>query len=123
MWCHPLLGGPLPIVALFLLLPWPIALPASVFVAAGSAGALYAGVKALRQRSLTGPDSMIGLTGRAVTEIDPEGLVQVQGELWNAESPEEIATGQRVRVDAVNGLRVRVTGVRPWQGGAHETHT
>ena len=112
MWCHLLLSTPLLIAALFLLLPWPIAFPAATLLAAGGVGVVYAGVKALRQRVLTGPESMVGLTGQAVTEIDPAGLVQIHGELWDAESPEQIARGQRVRVDAVNGLRVWVTGAR-----------
>jgi len=35
-------------------------------------------------------------------------LVFVRGELWRVRSPEPLAPGQRVRVDALDGLTLRV---------------
>ena len=42
--------------------------------------------------------TMIGMTGRAESEISETGLVFVRGELWHARSDARIAAGERVRV-------------------------
>lgn len=112
MWtCHVLLLAPVVIAGLFLLLPWPVALPIATAVAAGTALVVHAGVKALRRTPATGAPSMVGLLGEAVTDIGPEGLVRIQGEIWRGRSPETVRQGQRVRVEAVEDLTVRVRAV------------
>jgi membrane-bound serine protease (ClpP class) len=112
MWCYFLLLAPPVIAGLFLLLPWPVAVPIAGVVAVATAMIVYAGVKALRQPLEAGPRSMVGLVGEAVTDISPEGLVRVQGELWRGRSQEAVARGQRVLVEAVDGLSVRVRPVQ-----------
>ncbi|MFO7773984.1 MAG: NfeD family protein [Dehalococcoidia bacterium] len=37
-----------------------------------------------RKKSPVGCDSMVGLTGKSMTSLNPEGLVRVQGEIWQA---------------------------------------
>lgn len=56
----------------------------------------------------TGAEAMVGEVGVAKTTVAPEGKVFVHGELWNAISDVPIDAGSRVRVRAVNGLRVVV---------------
>jgi membrane-bound serine protease (ClpP class) len=62
-----------------------------------------AGLKAQKRAPVTGINAMIGLRGVALSELAPEGRVNVHGELWNA-----IATGEPINT----GERVRVTDIR-----------
>jgi membrane-bound serine protease (ClpP class) len=65
-------------------------------------------LKARKNRVTTGKEGMIGEIGVAKTALGPEGQVFVHGELWNAEAKAAIPEGARVRVRAVNGLRLTV---------------
>ncbi len=65
-------------------------------------------LKAHQKRVATGTEGMIGEIGVARTNVDPEGKVFVHGELWNASARSPISEGARVRVSAVDGLRVIV---------------
>lgn len=110
-WCHLLLGVPLVIAGLFLLLPWTTALPVALVLAVGTGVIVYYSGQALRQRPVTGKEAIVGGMGEAVSDLNPEGLVRVGGELWVAEAPEPIRQGARVRVMEVSGAKVKV---RPW---------
>jgi membrane-bound serine protease (ClpP class) len=60
---------------------------------------------AVRHRPVVvGPQEIVGMEGI----MRPGGLVFVHGELWHARSPEPLAPGQRVRVDALDGLTLNV---------------
>jgi membrane-bound serine protease (ClpP class) len=65
-------------------------------------------LRARHQKITTGTAGMIGLRGRAETEIIPEGTVFVRGELWRARSPMKIARGESIRVTGVEGLMLEV---------------
>ncbi len=56
----------------------------------------------------TGNEGMVGQKGTAIRDFDPTGKVQVHGEIWNAESNEEIHRGDRVIVEKVEGMLVHV---------------
>ncbi|MDR5694337.1 MAG: nodulation protein NfeD [Armatimonadota bacterium] len=74
--------------------------------------AVGAGLRAQRRVIRTGREGLIGATGVARTEINPEGTVFLQGELWSAMSDgEPIPNGARVQVVGVEGLRLRVRRV------------
>jgi membrane-bound serine protease (ClpP class) len=62
-------------------------------------------------RVVTGLEAMIGQIGVARTELAPEGWVFVRGELWNARANANVAQGTKVRIDAVEGLTLRVVAV------------
>lgn len=68
------------------------------------------GVRAQRQRPVTGAAGMIDEIGRALTSIDPGGTgrVQTHGEIWTATADEQIAAGERIQVVSVNGLLLTV---------------
>jgi membrane-bound serine protease (ClpP class) len=68
-------------------------------------------LKTRNKPAVTGQEGMIGEVGIARTELTPEGKVFVHGELWNATAKSEIAAGARVRVAAVQGLRLLVEPV------------
>lgn len=110
-WCHLLLGVPLVITGLFLFLPWSTALPIALVIAIGTGAIAYYGARALRQPMVTGKAALVGAIGEAVSELGPQGLVKVGGELWVAEASEAIRQGARVQVVQVSGAKVKV---RPW---------
>ena len=58
----------------------------------------------------SGTEAMVGEIGVARTALEPEGPVFVHGELWNAVAAGPVAEGSRVRVTAVEGLKVKVEG-------------
>lgn len=65
--------------------------------------------KAFRRKPVTGAEGLIGERGVARTEITrDEGMVHVSGELWSAFSDEPIREGEKVIVESVDGLRVKV---------------
>jgi membrane-bound serine protease (ClpP class) len=61
-----------------------------------------------RTRVETSESRMIGLKGKAVTEVAPEGRVSVQGEYWWAYSRAKIAEGDNVRVIGIDGLTLEI---------------
>ena len=52
--------------------------------------------------------NVIGAVGEAVTDLNPQGVVQVVSETWTAASPTPVPKGSRVRVLSVEGLRLKV---------------
>jgi membrane-bound serine protease (ClpP class) len=68
------------------------------------------GVRAQRQRVVTGVDGMVDEVGQALTSIDPGGVgrVRAHGEIWTATATEHISAGDPVRVVLVKGLLLTV---------------
>jgi len=65
-------------------------------------------LRARRSKVVTGLQGMIGAVGEARTDIDPEGKVFVQGELWNAHARARVGLGEHVVVRKVEGLELEV---------------
>jgi membrane-bound serine protease (ClpP class) len=62
-------------------------------------------------RVRTGTEEMVGSTGEARTAIDPDGRVFLGGAIWSARlaaGSEPVRLGDRVRVEAVDGLTLVV---------------
>jgi membrane-bound serine protease (ClpP class) len=77
-------------------------------------------VRAHRRKPETGKEEMIGAVGKVVEDLDPEGLIKVNGEIWKAISKtgETIKVGERVKVVEVRGLTLlveKVEGDVGWQ--------
>jgi membrane-bound serine protease (ClpP class) len=51
-----------------------------------------------RGAAKVGPETLIGGSGRAITECRPEGMVRVRGEDWRARCEAGVAAGHRIRV-------------------------
>jgi membrane-bound serine protease (ClpP class) len=65
--------------------------------------------RAHRRKPVTGSEGLVGLEGRAASEITSEsGTVMVRGEVWSAFADEEIEKGEKVRVESVSGLKIKV---------------
>jgi len=74
--------------------------------------AVGAGVRAQGAPVRSGSEGLVGAVGVARTNLEPEGMVFVLGEIWSARAEEGmIPEGQRVQVVGRDGLRVRVRPV------------
>ena len=74
-------------------------------------GVLSYAVKTQFSKVKTGREGLIGETGSARTDISQAGKAFVHGELWDAYSDMPIRAGERVRVIALDGIRMRVEKV------------
>ena len=70
--------------------------------------------QAQRRKPKVGPEALIGAEGIAITDIDPEGEVRVEGEIWRARSAtEHIRRGEKVKIKRREGLTLiveKITG-------------
>jgi membrane-bound serine protease (ClpP class) len=73
-------------------------------------------LRARRNKVVTGPEGMLGEIGTALTPLAPDGKVFVRGEYWNAVSPAAVAAGVRIRVTAIDKLKLTVEAVPPRNG-------
>jgi membrane-bound serine protease (ClpP class) len=64
--------------------------------------------KAFRRKPMGGSEGLMGQVGVVEEAIDPEGLVFVHGEYWRAMAGERLEPGEKVRVEGVDGLMLRV---------------
>ncbi len=63
----------------------------------------------MRRSKLTGPESLAGQTGVAVTDLTPEGEVRVAGVVWRAKSVSgDISKGELVKILSLKNLVVTV---------------
>ena len=89
---------------------WAVILP-TVGASAGLAiWAVSAGVRAMRRPPTTGAAGMIGQRAVVRAALDPEGQVQLDGEIWRAIAEDApVPAGETVRVTGVDGLTLRVS--------------
>ena len=60
--------------------------------------------RAMKKPVTVGRETMIGQVGVATTDIAPDGMVRLKGELWRATSEKRIREGEEVVVKDVKGL-------------------
>jgi membrane-bound serine protease (ClpP class) len=87
--------------------PWTL-VPLVLVFAAFTLALVRLVVQAQMRRAKTGMEGLVGQEGEAVTDLDPEGWVQVQGERWRARAEESVRKGEAIQVVSGNGLRLRV---------------
>jgi membrane-bound serine protease (ClpP class) len=87
--------------------PWLLALMTALLV--GFFGfAVTAGLRAQRQKALISRQALLGATGVALSDLAPQGVVQVQSETWSAVATEPIKVGETVEVIGSDGLYLQV---------------
>jgi len=90
-----------------------VILPAVIITALFFALTIAIAIKAYRRKPVTGIEGLIGLEGKAKTDIDErEGLVIVHGEIWNAWSDKPIKAGETIIVEKVKTLKLKVSPVK-----------
>jgi membrane-bound serine protease (ClpP class) len=87
--------------------PWLLVLMTALLVGFFSF-AVTAGLRAQRQKVLMSRQGLIGATGVALSELAPEGVVQVRSETWTAIAVEPIRAGETVEVIGSDGLYLQV---------------
>lgn len=70
--------------------------------------AMTMAIRARLKKPTTGMEGLIGETGIAVTEINPEGKVSLHGEFWNAASDQPIQKGEKIQVIGGSNLKLKV---------------
>lgn len=99
-----LFDSPLP----FFRLSLKVILPAVILTTLFFSLTIYLAVKAYRRQPVTGSEGLIGLEGKAKTDILTSGQIFVHGEIWQAWSDEPIQAGETVVVEQVENLRLKV---------------
>ncbi len=89
---------------------WTVILPTVGASAGLVVWAVSAGVRAMMRPPTTGAAGMIGQHAVVRAALDPEGQVQLDGELWRAVAEDApVPAGETVRVIGVDGLTLRVS--------------
>src|SRR5581483_7566575 len=97
------------LVLALLFLPWPWSLAVIAAAACAEVAVAILGIRyTRRRRARVGVQTLIGQTTEAITALDPDGQVKLNGEIWRGHTTEPVALGEVVRVTAVNGLTVEV---------------
>lgn len=88
---------------------WQVILIIVVLTVAFFIFAIGFGIKAQRNKPTTGIEGMIGETGEAISNLEPEGQIRVHGEVWNAESLDgSVSKGAKVKITRVSNLKLLV---------------
>ena len=72
-------------------------------------GTMWLAVKARRKPVTTGTEQLAGAVAEAAEAFSGRGRVRIFGEEWAAVSDKPVASGQRVRIDRVDGLTLHVS--------------
>jgi membrane-bound serine protease (ClpP class) len=105
---HIFMLTPVLALLLFLFLPWQVALLLYVPIAIGSLTIARKVMRAQREPPASGREAMAG--EQAVVASVDHGQVEVhyKGETWRAISYQPLQAGEPVRIEAVEGLTLRV---------------
>jgi membrane-bound serine protease (ClpP class) len=87
---------------------WRVAAAVALSTGIFFAFAMGMALKARLTKPSTGKEGIVGERGMAITSINPNGNVKIHGEIWNAVSSEKIKKGDKIKVNAVDGLELKV---------------
>jgi membrane-bound serine protease (ClpP class) len=102
-----LVDSPIPEMRVHLLTALAVSIPLGLI----TAFLMTIALKARRNKQVSGAEGLIGEVGSAQTALAPRGKIFVHGELWDAVSSSDIASGQSVVVRRVDGLVLEVEPV------------
>lgn len=103
-----LFESPLP----FLKISLSVIIPAAIVTALFFVLTFRLAYRAYKTKPVTGSEGLIGLEGIAKTEITPDGgMVIVHGEFWSAYSDGVIHKDEKVIVEDVRGLKLKVNKI------------
>jgi membrane protein implicated in regulation of membrane protease activity len=96
----PLIG-----LALFLFLPWTIALPSYLVIVALSLWLYMKIMKSMQQPVATGIEGLMGRVG----QVEPDGRLALGNERWQiANAGDDLAPGQQVRIVGFEDMHLEV---------------
>ena len=89
-----------------------VSIPIIAAVATASGALVFftigAAVRARRASIVSGAEAMIGAEGEVLDDFERDGRVRAAGEIWQARSGEPLEKGTRIKVSAVDGVRLEV---------------
>lgn len=95
-----------------------VILPAAAVTALFFTVTIRLAYRAWKSRPVTGSEGLVGLEGVALSEVHQEGMVQIHGEYWQAKSDLPIRKGERLIVESVQGLMLKVRKKENTEGGS-----
>ena len=99
----------LAILLALVFLSWPWAVVVIAAAACCEVGLIAAGRHyARRRRAAVGVESLVGRTAQAITALDPDGQVKVNGEIWRGHALRTVPAGATVHIRAVRELTLEV---------------
>ncbi|CAN5144924.1 nodulation protein NfeD [soil metagenome] len=87
---------------------WSVIIPAVLLTAGFFVFAFSLAYRTWRTKPTTGREGLIGQRGIVRRRIDPQGQVQIRGELWSARADQPIDPGAAIEVVATEGLMLHV---------------
>ncbi len=99
-----LIDTPIP----FFRISWTIIVPTVILTVLFFVFAVGMGLRAQKRKPVSGKEASVGAVGIARTDIDPEGKVWLEGELWTAHAKTPIRRGEKVRVLDMEHMRLEV---------------
>ncbi|MBI4654725.1 MAG: nodulation protein NfeD [Nitrospirae bacterium] len=99
-----LFDSPLP----FFKLSMAVVIPAVLITALFFTLTVGLAIKAYRRKPVTGVEELKGMEGVAKTDVYYDGMVFVHGEIWSVSSDEPIKAGEKVVIESIDGLKLKV---------------
>lgn len=100
----------------FMEIPWGTIIGLALFTAGFFAFVIAKVIRAQRRKPWTGIEALVGKEGEARSDLNPKGLVYVEG-LWQAEAEDPpIPAGSKIIVVGYQGLRLRVRSAPSQRG-------
>ena len=106
---HLILFVPLLALALFLILPWPLALAYYLPILVVSLFGYWKVLQSLRKPSVTGQSAMIGDQAVVITVDEDQVEVHYHGEIWRAIPLQPVYPGQQVIIEKIDDLTLLVS--------------
>ena len=110
--CHLILLMPVLALPIFWLMPLNLAIPIYMIIGLITGFLYWLIAKSMGKQPATGSESLIGTAGEVVSKLSPGNqakyLIRSQGELWSANSPDLLQTGETVSIASVDGIRLVV---------------
>ena len=91
---------------------WSVLVPATLGLALFAAIVVVAVGRSLGKPQAAGIGELVGMVGRAETDLDPTGTVFVRGEFWRVRAQEPVAAEASVEVVDVQGMELVVRPAR-----------
>jgi membrane-bound serine protease (ClpP class) len=85
-----------------------VIIPTVIITAAFFLFAIYFALEAQKRRVVTGEAGIIGEIGEVKEMADGHGIVFVHGEFWKAEAAGDLPVGTKVKIVAVDGMKLKV---------------
>ena len=110
---HLILLLPLAGIVVFWLLPTKTAVPVYAGIVVVSGLMYWAILRAVKKIPATGKTSLVGMKARVVSDLGPsqeaQYLVEADGELWSADSPDSLKPGETVQITRIDGIKLLVS--------------